>query len=284
MKKGRKKWIVLGVVGTLVIGIGVAAGVCVYHFVGIPTCVGDTSYGIEIREVHTQAKDIDIFGKTIVPKGEKDQKYPTVIYAHGAESDYNADMTTLKSLAKSGLACYTFDFYGWTNRTKGPKPGAWFKGYPRGVDNAYPEKVLEQVDELNAVIENVKTFSFVDLDRIYLLGSSMGGATVATCAPFHSEDIHSIVLQYPAINLNLNAYNPASEYEVTKYTNNVLILQGDNDKIVPLSMGEELYSYYNHEEKKAKMIVYPGQPHVFTGKYKVQAARDIYRFLITEGK
>lgn len=31
----------------------------------------------------------------------------------GAESDYKADMTTLKSLAMSSIACYTFDFYGW---------------------------------------------------------------------------------------------------------------------------------------------------------------------------
>ena len=47
-----------------------------------------------------------------------DGPFPTVLYAHGAENDYKADMTTLKSLAMSGVAYYTFDFYGWTSRCR----------------------------------------------------------------------------------------------------------------------------------------------------------------------
>ena len=50
----------------------------------------------------------------MLPDG--DGPFPTVLYAHGAESDYKADMTTLKSLAMSSVAYYTFDFYGWTSR------------------------------------------------------------------------------------------------------------------------------------------------------------------------
>jgi len=51
-----------------------------------------------------------LYGKALLPDG--DGPFPTVLYAHGAESDYKADMTTLKSLAMSGVAYYTFDFYG----------------------------------------------------------------------------------------------------------------------------------------------------------------------------
>ena len=56
---------------------------------------------------------------------------PGAIYAPGAESDYKADMTTLKSLAMSGVACYVFDFYGWTSRSTGPQGVHWFglRGY-----------------------------------------------------------------------------------------------------------------------------------------------------------
>lgn len=56
-------------------------------------------------------------------------------------------------------------------------------------------KVLLQVEDLNAVIEKVKTFDFVDKDNIYLLESSMGGVTVATCAVTHTDDIKGIILQ-----------------------------------------------------------------------------------------
>lgn len=39
---------------------------------------------------------ISLYGKALIPDG--DEPFPTVIYAHGAESDYKADMTTLKGL------------------------------------------------------------------------------------------------------------------------------------------------------------------------------------------
>ncbi len=34
-------------------------------------------------------------------------RFPPSLYARGAESGYKADMTTLKGLAMSGVACYT---------------------------------------------------------------------------------------------------------------------------------------------------------------------------------
>lgn len=71
----------------------------------------------------------------MLPDG--DGPFPTVLYAHGAVSDYKADMTILKSLAMSGVACYTFDFYGWTSRSTGPQGVHWFHDVPRGVDDSY---------------------------------------------------------------------------------------------------------------------------------------------------
>ena len=76
-------------------------------------------------------------------------------------------MTTLKSLAESGIACYTFDFYGWTSRSTGPKGTEWFKGTDMRDNDAYVNKVLLQSEDLNAVIEKVKTFDFVDTDNIF---------------------------------------------------------------------------------------------------------------------
>ena len=240
---------------------------------------GRKKYDYTTQEIHVKHDGINLYGKALVPKSEPQAKCPTVIYAHGAESDYKADYTTLQSLAKSGIACYTFDFYGWTSRSTGPKGTKWFKGAPRGVDDAYEKQVLEQVKDLNAVIEKVKTFDFVDTDNIFLLGSSMGGATVATAAVTHSDDIRGIILQYPAINLNPDATIDGAAYDVNQYTRNVLLLQGTTDKIVPLSMSENLYAHYNKYAKHCVMRVYEGEPHVFTGKYKVIAARAVYEFI-----
>ena len=282
MVRRKKMAVIFGSIGAVLLAIAVVAVVCVWHFVGFAECVGGEKYGYSVREIHVEHDGIDLYGKALIPEGEEEQNFPTVIYAHGAESDYKSDMTTLKSLAMSGVACYTFDFYGWTSKSTGPKGTKWFKGTPRGVDDAYEKQVLEQVKDLNAVIEKVKTLDFVDKNNIFLLGSSMGGATVATAAVTHSEDVRGIVLQYPAINLNPDAETDGATYDVNKYEGSVLILTGTDDKITPLPLVQGLYDHYNKYTKHAVMRVYEGQPHVFTGKYKVIAARAVYEFIQDE--
>lgn len=279
MKKKTK--IIFSVAAVFVFTLAVAAFVSIYHFVGFPKVVGETKYSYRTQEIHTVYDGIDLYGVALIP--ERDGKLPVIIYAHGAESDYRSDMTTLKSLAMSGIAVYTFDFYGWTDRSTGPQGTHWFQNVPRGVDDAYEQQVLKQVRDLDAVIENVKTFDFVDTENIFLLGSSMGGATVATCAVTHSEDVRAIILQYPAIILNPDAMVEGAELDANRYTPDILILQGTEDVIVPLDVSEALTDYYNTlRPNHAQLVIYEGQPHVFTGKYKVEAAREIYRFVRNE--
>ena len=260
--------------------LAIVAGICLYHYIGIPKSVGEKEYKYRTEEISVEYNGISLYGKALIPVGESGQKFKTVIYAHGANSNYKSDMTTLKSLAGSGIACYTFDFYGWTSKSTGPKGTEWFKGTDMSDNGAYIKKVLLQVEDLNAVIEKIKSEDFVDKDNIYLLGSSMGGVTVATCAVTHTDDIKGIILQYPAIFLNEQAYEIGAEYDVNGYKNPVLLLQGDSDKVVPDKYSRELCGYYNSiDENHCRMIIYNGQPHVFTGKYKVIAARDIYEFI-----
>ena len=274
---------IIKIMGGVMLILALTAAICLYHYIGISKCVGEKSYNYQKKELHVKYDDIDLYGVALIPESRTQTTFPTVIFAHGAESDYKADMTTLKSLAKSGIACYTFDFYGWTKRSSGPKGVRWFHDVPRGVDNSYEQKVLQQTEDLNAVIEQVKKMDFVDTENIYLLGSSMGGATVASASVTHSKDIKGIVLQYPAINLVPDAMLEDAEHDVRKYENKVLLLQGTKDVIVPQKMSDKLAAYYNaYDTEKCNYIVYEGQPHVFTGKYKVIAAEEIYRFIRNE--
>ena len=90
-------------------------------------------------------------------------------------------------------------------------------------------------------------------------------------------------MQYPAINLVPTAQVPGGEYDVNQYTPDVLILQGTADTIVLCEWSKALEDYYNTaREDHARLVIYVGQPHVFTGKYKVEAAREIYRFIQEE--
>ena len=260
--------------------LAIIAGICLYYYIGISKPVGKKEYKYKTKEISVEYNGISLYGKALIPVGGSGKKFKTVIYAHGANSNYKSDMTTLKSLAGSGIACYTFDFYGWTSKSTGPKGTGWFKGTDMSDNDAYIKKVFLQVEDLNAVIEKIKSEDFVDKDNIYLLGSSMGGVTVATCAVTHTDDIKGIILQYPAIFLNEQAYEIGAEYDVNGYKNPVLLLQGDSDKVVPDKYSRELCDYYNSiDENHCRMIIYNGQPHVFTGKYKVIAAKDIYEFI-----
>ena len=276
-----KKQLLIGlvVVASFVFIIGIVTICCLVHYIGISKCVGENKTSYTEKEIHVEYDDINLYGEVLIPNGEK--KYPLVIYAHGAESHYDADYTTLKSLSLSGIACYAFDFYGWSKKSTGPKKGDWFKGTPLGVDDSYEKQVLDQVNQLNHVIEKCKTFPFVDTNNVFLLGSSMGGATVATCAVTHTTDIQGIILQYP--NLNPKALVDEAQYDVNKYAKNVLILTGSKDKITPLPLVTGLYEHYNCYQKHATMKVYEGQPHVFDGRFKVTAAKDIYDFIRMEG-
>ena len=228
-----KKWMkaVLIGAGAFAVAAGIAAIVCVGHYVGFPEPAGEEKTGYRTEKLCVEYDGISLYGKALIPNGNG--PFPTVLYAHGAESDYKADMTTLKSLAMSGVACYTFDFYGWTDRSTGPQGVHWFHDVPRGVDDFYEKKVLQQVEDLNAVIEAAKSWDFVDTSRIYLVGSSMGGATVATAAV------------YPAINLNPNAMVSGAPLDVNGYTGPVLIFQGTKDVIVPMEMSQKLTAHYN---------------------------------------
>ena len=86
----------------------------------------------------------------------------------------------------------------------------------------------------------VKTFEHINANNIYLIGSSMGGATIAVSSVNHSNDVKAIILQYPAINLDPQAEVDGSDLDANKYINKVLILQGTSDKIVPLSISQDL--------------------------------------------
>ena len=127
----------------------------IYYKVGFPKCVGDKKYKFTKKEVHVEHDGINLYGRFLLPKG--DENFPTSIYVHGAESSYKEDKTTLKSLAMSGIAIYTQDFYGWSKKTTGPKSGGYFKKSKKG-ENAYENQVLGLDKDLDAVIGHVDRY------------------------------------------------------------------------------------------------------------------------------
>ena len=195
-----------------------------YYIVGFPKCVGDKKYKYSNDEVHFEHEGINLYGRFLLPKCEGN--FSTWINAHGAESDYKSNITTLKSLAMSGISIYTFDFYGWSKRTKGPKSGDWFKKIKKG-DNTYENQVLEQPKDLNAVISKGNTFEHVYVNNIFVITSSMGRVTTAVSSIIHSNDVKGLISPQAEVD--------RADLDVNKYIKDKLLKK---QLVVPLILEE----------------------------------------------
>ena len=63
--------------------------------------------------------------------------------------------------------------------------------------------------------------------------------------------------------------------EIGSYPNNVLILHGDKDEIVPLAYSEKAASLY----KNAELIVMEGEGHGFQPEAGITAREDVLEFI-----
>ena len=220
---------------------------------------------------------------------ERRATYPTVILAHGFGCNYSYLTANIaRELAQRGFAAYAFNF-------RNPDT--------RSMLNT---SVLTEARTLHIVIDQLKQSSFVDASRLYLLGESQGGFVAAYVAAQRAadpalNDICALVLYYPAFVLQDDARRRDPDYQrpgyvypeievvgnntisgtytrdalsfdiydmIAAYKNDVLIVHGTADAVVPLSYSERAVETYAHAELK----VIPGAPHGYYDKASFDAA------------
>ena len=150
-----------------------------------------------------------------------------------------------------------------------------------------------ECEDLNTVIDCVKGLDYVDQERIFLQGESMGGLVSALAAARRQEDVRALVLWYPAFGVPDGARRryEAGEKEVfglrlgedfdreakdidvygtiPAYGGPVLMIHGDQDAVVPIGYSERALSIY----RDARLTVIPGAGHGYDGADSV-AARE----------
>lgn len=207
-------------------------------------------------------------------------RHPIVIFCHGFGSNFRELMHHGDGFAEAGIACLFFDFCG---------------GGPESLSDGTMEEmtVATECEDLDTVIDCVKALDYVDTERIFLQGESMGGLVSALVAVRRPEDIRAQVLWYPAFGIPNGARKryEAGQREVfglhlgeafdreakdidvygtiPAYGGPVLLIHGDQDSIVPLSYSEKALSAY----KDARLTVIPGAGHGYDGADSV-AARE----------
>ena len=127
--------------------------------------------GYETREIHVDKEGMDIYGVVHIPSGTEG-KMPTVIMSHELGATLDRVKGYGEALAEEGYVTVCFDFCGggWASRSDG---------------ELLDMSVLTEKADLEAVLEEVKQWDFVDTGSIYLMGNSQGGLVTALTAAEH---------------------------------------------------------------------------------------------------
>ena len=212
---------------------------------------------------------------------KRGEKLPAVIFSHGFGSNFRELMHHGEGYAKSGICCLFFDFCG--------------GGLQSLSDGVMPEMTLRsECEDLQTVLSCVKELDYVDPERIFLQGESMGGLVSALTAAKYTKDIRALILWYPAfcipedarirlekgerevfgVTMNeafdAEAANIHVSKEIQAYPRPVLIIHGTADNLVPIRYSEMAVSSY----ADAKLIAISDAGHGFDGTH-INAAREI---------
>lgn len=250
-----------------------------------------TPYRYTKQELSFYDNGEKIYGVLYKPSGITGT-IPTVIMSHGLYGSADLWDRTACSFAESGIACYCFDFRNGNHL-----------GRSTGTDLTKMSLLTERKD-LRIVIQDVLKQDFIDIDNVFLMGESFGGAVSAITAPEYLGQIKGMVLYYPGFNCVYNARSFFPTYEdipdtyllmgrrvgriffediynfdiygvAAHYTGPVLIIHGTSDTTVNIEFSREAAKRYLN----ATLIEFDKEIHGFTITGKETAARDSYDFI-----
>ena len=218
-------------------------------------------------------------------------KMPIVIYSHGLGATYRACGDYADELENLNIATLCFDFRGGSDHSKSD-------GSTKDMS------FLTEMEDLEVIIEKVKTWDFIDTNNIILMGSSQGGAISALISA-KRDDIKGTVLLYPALGIPevVTKWYPSKEEipEEVQMTSNItvgpkyfidiwdldvysiiekdekqiLILQGTDDPLVKPDQSKKVNKTY----KNSELYFIEGAGHGFEDEHFTEAFKYIKEYL-----
>ena len=203
------------------------------------------------EEIWCGSEGSRIYGQMYLPENHSG-KLPTVILSHSSSLTHAAMAGYADSLAMHGYASYCFDFRGGSKESL-------------SEGNVDDMTLFTEIEDLKTVMKTISALDYVDKSRIYLMGSSLGGAVSALVAEEMPSSASGLILFYPAFNISslVNGFagfpgmetaftESLKDYDIMEHIGNypgpVLIIQGTKDFIVPPAVAQEACEKYQNAE------------------------------------
>lgn len=233
-------------------------------------------YEIKTEELIIHAGEKAIYGRIWYPVTE--EKRPAVILSHGyngCHSDFGAECSTY---AQQGYIAYSFDFCGGSTRS-------------RSTGKSTDMTLFTEKQDLLDVFDHIASMEQVDEQAVFLLGGSQGGIVTAMAAEERADRVRGMILYFPAfsipdnwrgnfktvedipetyefwgLTLGRNFFVSMRDYSaydhIGGFKGPVLILNGDQDGIVPVSVALRASKKYEN----AELVILKGEGHGFTAE------------------
>ncbi len=249
----------------------------------------------EASDLTLEHGDKRIFGRIYLPdEAAEGKRVPLVICAHGFGGNNESCEAYAREFARRGYAAYCLDFCGATNS--------------KSSGTVHEMTIFTEQQDMEDAYEELAKLSYVDLNNVFLLGMSMGGAVAALgAAEKIGSRVKGLILLYPAFSIPgdirrawpnrdefpesfgifnaevgrafIEAIYDFDFYEVIgKYAGPVLILHGMSDDIVASGYSVRAVNIYPH----ANLELIGEVGHGFTGGAFKYAVKKIVGFLDEE--
>lgn len=233
------------------------------------------------KKVFFYRNGMRIFGKLYIPEGEG--PFPIVILSYGMGGNFTSTNSFAQLLASKGIAGLSFDFTGTPSRGENKSDG-----------DVTDMTVLTEAADLEAIVDSLDAFSYIDKKNVFLWGHSFGGLVSTYVAAQKSEKVKGLIALEPSYQMKDQVietfpnpkelpdiiYSPLycgksfvtdmlslDIYKyIPKFKNSVLIIQGTVN-----SIGSDAPEYLNRAAElfpNAKQVSVEGADHTFEGKYK----------------
>ncbi len=235
--------------------------------------VGEKKWDVkkEIKSYTRNGKKI--YGEIYRPVG--DGQFPGIIIAHGLNCSCDSYRDVARFYAQNGVVAYIFEFIGGST-------------YSKSGGSMTDMSVLTEAADFNVVFNAIRSLSYVDDNRMFIMGESLGGYVATYIAGTRPKDVKGLIALYPAYNLpgqelksmlrfipsgmelfgfvlGYRFFEDLTKVDIYKvmanYTGKTVIIHGTQDMVVPISYSEQAVKTM----KNAKLVKVNGGQHEFGG-------------------